>query len=204
MCAIFSANSKKEFRDLYELNRTRGDFSYGGMYIWNDKRFVIDKQKGEALSSNIPDDADLYIGHTRAPTATTGQFNWNNTHPFIYGDHIVAHNGIISNCIELAFYKKIEVDSELIPFTLQASTQGYADGLQKLRGTFAIWDYNIRHEELIIARSANPIWLHPDTNSFSSIEFPESFLIEEGKVYLLSQPFEIIETFSYTSPYFIP
>src|SRR3972149_12230551 len=117
MCGIYGTTNEKDFIDLYNLNKERGSFSVGNLFVGIDK-FSIVKGKSFNIINDIPSGYKLYLGHTRAPTNTVTYFDYNEAHPFIYGDWCVGHNGIILNFQKLKKEYKIpnSVDSSCIPF----------------------------------------------------------------------------------------
>lgn len=127
MCGIFGWQLKKNQKLsaeqrmvvavlLGKLNEERGTDSFG----W------YDHDTGEIARGvgRIGPQAmkmarhDSLIGHTRK--STTGAITIENAHPFVYGDIVGAHNGIIHNhddlnkAREAAGFKKFEVDSQHI------------------------------------------------------------------------------------------
>ncbi len=64
----------------------------------------------------------IYLGHNQAPTSSAREWNEHTSHPFISGDWIVAHNGIITNYNELIDEyipcHNNPVDSSIIPTLL--------------------------------------------------------------------------------------
>jgi glucosamine 6-phosphate synthetase-like amidotransferase/phosphosugar isomerase protein len=153
---------------------------------------------------------DIYfLYHSRGPTVETKGFNPDNNHPFTYGDWIVAHNGIISNFESLG--KKYfpeedftgKTDSCIIPRLL--SIKSMSDALSELEGTFAVWMYNKKLNQLYLARSASTLFVNYDTGVFSSTEFEGSKALQEGCIYEIADSHHIIKVdhFKYDSPYFL-
>ena len=77
---------------------------------------------------------EIILGHTRQ--ATSGIVNNKNAHPFIKGNIVGAHNGIVSN--ELEIDGKAEVDSELIFMMLNKNKNNFKKTFKRLSGSFAI------------------------------------------------------------------
>jgi len=65
MCGIFCAVEKDKFLELYDLNKERGNFSFGALY---DNRTPSVHKTTDLNPEDIPSDAIIYLGHTRAPT----------------------------------------------------------------------------------------------------------------------------------------
>lgn len=225
MCGIFGATEFERYTTLYNLNKKRGTFSYGGLFI--DKgMFAMIKAPGVIeLGENIQlsearkiKDFKMYLGHTQAPTSSQRQFTKDTSHPFRCGNWLVAHNGVLSN------YNKIlenikdtstvnEVDTSLIPALIN---QNYNEGAEKdevlaicdalelLEGTFGLWIYNIQSENLYLARSGSTVYADFISNEFSSVKTGKYQLIDEGTVYILTREgITGVGEFSTNSPFYI-
>lgn len=155
--------------------------------------------------------ADSYLGHLRAPTGNSRAFSTIHSHPFEYGDWIVAHNGIITNHDSLVeSVHNIEgkerdyhyqVDSSLIPYLLH--WHGF-EAFNKLKGTWACWMYNTQLKALYITRSDNTLFIDFD-GGFSSAPIEGYIPLPERKIFKLNgKSYE--HSFSYnTKPtYFVP
>jgi predicted glutamine amidotransferase len=148
-----------------------------------------------------------YLYHSRGPTTETKNFNVINNHPFFYGDWIVAHNGIISNFIELGrkYFPDEDftgrTDSCIIPRML--SIKPMKDALEELKGTFTLWMWNRANGSLYICRSGNTLFVN-NNGDFCSTKFKDSEPLEEGFIYTIKN--NIIQKdkeFKSYSPYFI-
>lgn len=212
MCGIFGSINKKEFFDLYLANKTRGDFSVGIFCVKNDT-FILLKKKDTLQPEDIPDGYNLYLGHTRAPTGIVTKFDFQDSHPVVYGNWVVGHNGIIHNFGELKEIYEItsSLDSFCIPFLLQGFQDNgicEVEALQKtcllLDGIFGCFLYNTRTTNLYLVRGAS--LLHVSKNSsFSSVPVQEMKLLSEGVIYKLEANLKQIEVgkFKYDSPYYL-
>ena len=80
------------------------------------------------------------IGHNRS--ATFGQINIDNAHPFQYGHITGAHNGTLTDWHELVGFKENDVDSKSIFMTIEEKGIDYC--WKSFRGDTAIvyWDSN--------------------------------------------------------------
>ena len=96
----------------------------------------------------------LIIGHTRQ--ATTGNVTARNAHPFKWGKIVGAHNGIVSNHLEID--KKVEVDSEVIFKLLNKEKNNFQKVFKRLSGSFAIVWVNLDEPNSVyLIRQDNPL-----------------------------------------------
>lgn len=98
------------------LNDRRGGDSWGYFTLEANKQPFIKrglKQLGSSDVSKMFDKPMLFM-HSRA--ATTGGVTIDNSHPFEIGDIVGAHNGIISNAMDmnLKYKRNFSVDSQHI------------------------------------------------------------------------------------------
>lgn len=101
---------------LGKLNEERGTDSFG--WYDHDTGEIARGVGRVGPQARLMAKHDSLIGHTRK--STTGASTIENAHPFVYGDIVGAHNGIVHNHDELnkareaAGFKKFEVDSQHI------------------------------------------------------------------------------------------
>ena len=207
ICGIIGSKDPKTFEKLCRLNESRGNYSFGGLYLEKqpcyEQRFFI--HRGAGVLQGVHPGFDYYLGHNRAPTSNTFEFDPTNSHPFQVGNWIVAHNGIIRNFDELRekYRTTFQVDSNIIPFLLDMYEKGMSDLVERyedlctmhtaiyrafseLSGTFGCWIYNIQYKVVFIIRGTNSIYYSPTDLSFSSVEFEGSNMLVDGMVYQLS------------------
>jgi len=167
------------------------------------------KKQGTIDDIDIPSDYSLYLGHTRAPTGDSREFNPNDSHPFQCGYWIVGHNGIIRNFGSLqqkyAADFSFNVDSAIIPYLISLHDTGnvvYAmrSALELLDGIYGLWMYDLKRHKLYLARSASTVYYNEV--SFSSRHVEGLQLLEEGYIYDFFER-KTISQFSYSSPYFV-
>lgn len=126
-----------KIRLLFALNQPRGEHSAGYYNHITGKHFNqrVDKTVGKPIDKLLPNfkpaPTNLLIGHTRA--ATVGARNYQNAHPFVYGNVCLAHNGTLTNLdLLLAKYSNlfpkgnfnrnnISVDSRIFPAYMDAA-----------------------------------------------------------------------------------
>lgn len=209
MCGIFGSTNKKEFFDLYLLNKTRGDFSVGIFCVKSDN-FILLKKKGTLQLEDIPNGYDLYFGHTRAPTGVVAGFDFQDSHPVVYRDWIVGHNGIIHNFEDLKSVYRIEsdLDSFSIPVLLQhfqdnvCEVEAIQQTLEQLDGIFGCFLYNTQTCNLYLVRGASLLYMKKPF-CFSSLPALGMDLLQEGVIYKLGELVEEVGRFNFDSPYWV-
>jgi len=219
MCGIFGSTEKQKFITLYNLNKKRGNFAVGTLFH-NQSTMVIRKYEGVVepvrLFKNEEEvDFQMYLGHTQAPTSAKRDYSLNTSHPFEYGDWIVAHNGVLTNFDEIKneFDPKWKnpVDSSVIPLlfsSLKKYSKNYEEqdvicsALSLLEGTFGLWIVNKRSAKSYIARCGSTLFADIYSNTFSSVKFPESEPLEEGTLYHVTpEGLTTVGTFDFNSPF---
>lgn len=133
MCGIFGSFKFNEYEKLYNVNKKRGTFAYGSLYVTNTtnpgiaKDLYVRKREGVTTLSGdyaFEHDYDMFLGHTQAPTSAARKYSPVTSHPFDSIDYMVAHNGVLENTTELLKDIHMEdmhdnpVDSSIIPILL--------------------------------------------------------------------------------------
>ena len=219
MCGIFCSDDLSTFEVLGEANKERGNFSTGILFT-NGKRHNILRIEGGANwdETKLPVEKGwLYLGHNLAPTETGRKWFERTSHPFEYGNWVVAHNGVLTNYHELKekFLPKHDcgVDSSVIPALLYENdsilgpSKGEIDEisniiqtLELLEGTFALWIMNKKTKNLYIARQGSTLFYKG--NNISSIKGKGYRQVKEGVLYKLSHKgLKKIDEFVTQSPF---
>lgn len=168
MCAIFGwfnpemprgANKEKLLKQLARKSQAWGNKSFG-MAAMIDGELDAVKYTGPAsqwLEQNSKTlkkwaSSKVLLGHTRMPTH--GAVTKANTHPFVIGDWVAAHNGVIDNSAKLmaksVYVAKGETDSE--EALCYAVTHEFAkEALAKIDGYFAFEAMKKDGTELVLA-----------------------------------------------------
>ena len=203
MCGIVLAKQVETFVELCTLNESRGNYSFGGLYL-NTDGYMLQRRAGTIFGA--PHGFNTYLGHNRAPTSNVDHFDPNNSHPFTYGDWIVAHNGIIRNFQDLQelYHTDFQVDSNIIPFLLEQ--EPIVEIFEKLVGTFGCWIYNIRTKHIYVYRSTNSLFYSKSLNAISSAEFKDSIMMKDNTLFhYTDEGVAELHTFDSTeSPFYIP
>lgn len=212
MCAIFGSSKLSIFKSLYTANMHRGDFAFGGVFIGRSRGGDVIKVPGIYDFSQNTESVTYFTGHTQAPTSTAQRFNEDTSHPFIYNDWVVCHNGIITN------YKKLKkslivdaanvVDSSIIPVMLSIECNDYTlvEGIEKvlsqIEGTHTTSLYNKTYNRLFIARCGSTLYVNKD--DYSSSVFEGCSEVAEGSLLeLVDNSFKVVGRFKNNSPFFI-
>ena len=220
MCGIFGTTELERYKTLYKLNQDRGSFAYGGCYV-NDEEHAVQKVGGIVEPATLLGTYNYCLGHTQGPTSSVREFQGETSHPFIVGEWIVAHNGVLSNDQELIAKFSLEretseVDSSVIPALLDYhevflpgrdhEIESITDTLMELCGTYALWIVNKKSHNIYLARVGSTLFLSKDRREFSSKttkgfkSIPEGVLLKYNKDKMI---FEQVSVFEYDSPYLI-
>ena len=226
MCGIFGSNDFKRYVKLYDQNKKRGNFSFGGLFIDRKMHAIVKTPGTIVLNKNLElkykkkkkaiTTFNIFLGHTQAPTSSRRTASQDVIHPFICGDWNVAHNGVLTNDKMLkkglakSYYN--EVDSSVIPGLLHVCdrTTKKKDEifcicrvLSKLEGTFGLWIFNAVTQNVYLARSGSTLYADILTNDFSSLPNKGFELLKEGTLYLLTtEGVTVVGEFKPNSPFF--
>lgn len=212
MCGIFGGNNDIDYTDLYELNKERGDFSFGAY-----TNYAVLKSKEPNYHALKVKGGGVRGFHTRAPTSFVTEFNEYDSHPFQYGSVIVGHNGIIENHTALrqkyGYINDIsQVDSAIIPVLIHQFRNSERDNIQAisktlslLKGTFALWI--VIGFRMYLARSSSTLYSHQKDSNILFSSYPVNkevdVLLDEGKIYELSDELRIVGEFKTKTPFFV-
>jgi glucosamine 6-phosphate synthetase-like amidotransferase/phosphosugar isomerase protein len=220
MCAIFGSFNKEMFEILHNANIQRGSWS-GSMTGINEPNnkvpYVVNRWPGSAKIEEKTQKTkhSLYLGHLQAPTGANRVWAENTTHPFIIGDWVIAHNGVITNQDKLVFeYNdgvKVSVDSKLIPILANrffnndvACIESISKALSLIEGTFSVWIFNNKNKKVYIARQGSTLYADKKGN-FSSINSSNKWEeVPEGKIFeLTANGLTLAGQFKCSSPFFV-
>lgn len=223
MCGIFGATEEEQFLTLYQLNQKRGNFATslcfinkkGDMHIhrWSG---TVEPQHIKKILKQIDDKIIFYAGHNQAPTSSKRKYSVETAHPFNTQHYTIAHNGVLTNFNELKemFDPKWKnpVDSSIIPFICTMYEEEFPDStnieaithsLGKLDGTFGLWIYDSDLNTMFLARCGSTLFADKLNNSFSSIKFKGSEVLDEGCLYQLTpEGVTAVGMFDCDSPFF--
>ena len=204
MCGIFCSNNLSTFEILDQANKKRGNFSTGIFYTYKNANYKIIRKEGQIDFNEIKlpqGNGFLYLGHNQAPTETGRDYVEINSHPFQFGDWVVAHNGVITNFNELvdkhAAFHHNPVDSSIIPGLLDEFEYNskpcetpkdeqklILKVLELLKGTFAVWIINIKTMNIYIARQGSTLFYKG--SNVSSVKGYRYREVKEGILYSYS------------------
>lgn len=154
---------------LILANQARGTDSAGVAAINYDGAYDVLKVathpwrfvQRDDVQSLLRTDAPLMIGHTRM-TSMGGDITDENAHPFVEGNVIGAHNGIINNYMQLD--KTVRVDSQAVFRLLDQHPEAHDYVFPKVSGSCALswWD----------GREADALYLVAHNNPLSAAFVP--------------------------------
>lgn len=217
MCAIFGSKNLKIFGRLYQQNLVRGEFAYGGVYLTKNTPIIVKKEGKETLAEKYNNSVLFYSGHTQAPTSSAQTYNTDTSHPFIFNDWVVSHNGVLTNHKLLRTQYNIiantnnVVDSSIIPILLSKFTAAEAlDELDVvirvmslLEGTHSTAIHNIQSGNFYITRCGSTLFKDYNGN-YSSTSFEGSEIVSDGSIYKYTDnTFHQVGSFKPKSPFFI-
>lgn len=148
---------------LLIANQVRGTDSTGVAAINYDGNFTVLKSAEEPLKfvarqdlqSLVRTDAPLMIGHTRM-TSMGNDVTDENAHPFVEGQVIGAHNGIINNYMQLD--RSVNVDSQAVFRMLDSHPDAYDYVFPRVSGSAALTWWDARDPEAVfIVAHMNPL-----------------------------------------------
>ena len=140
----------------------------------------------------------IYLGHNQAPTSSERVWREHCSHPFVVGNWVVAHNGVLTNFGKLKekYLKDHEnpVDSSIIPALLHKFEKKFMkvktaenerkciiNVLKLLKGTYGVWIVNVKSLNIYVARQGSTLFF--DKDSFSSIKGDTYEEVKEGMLY---------------------
>ena len=215
MCGIYGALSRKDFLKLRDVNKKRGDFCNSFLMVNNDQ-FEVHKVPFTAKAYSFPRKTkyDLYLGHTQAPTSSKRVFTPVTSHPFVYENWFIAHNGVLTNFKKLKeeFCPEWEnpVDSSIIPFLLYITQQHIKDPvkaisstLELLEGNFGLWMWDADTKTTYLAKCGVTLYARLLDNMFSTVQFSDFEPLEDGTIYQLThEGITEVGSFDCESPFF--
>lgn len=197
MCGIVALLSKYKttlyktdealFRQMLYAGALRGWDATGVFGVTEHGNATIVKQATPAgwflgtkeyteFAERVSKDFRMVVGHNRK--ATHGDRKDEDAHPFMSGDIILVHNGMINN--HKLLDTKATVDSHAVAKAFHKD--GYLETLKKIDGAYAFIWYNIKEKSLNFIRN--------DKRPLTLIETSSKFLLcSEGKMgeWLLSR-----------------
>ena len=217
MCGIYGSYNASKFEILDTANQVRGNFA-SGLYYHDGKNFDFQRTEGSFNWNDIKlPNGFIYLGHNQAPTSSIRVWNERNSHPFVYKNWVVAHNGVLTNFNELkrTYLQDHEngVDSSIIPAllshfekigstanTIERETELIKHVLDLLEGTFGLWIVNTVTLNVYIARQGSTLFF--DKNSFSSAKGQDYDVMKEGSIYKFTKKgFKVVGSFEPKSPF---
>ena len=189
MCSIIGSFSSETFKELLELNKSRGSFSYS-LTVLNPftNNAVTTKGFGDfdlSLLDDITPNSYL-LGHCQAPTNGLHKLV-ERIHPYVNADGIkLLHNGIIKS-------KNMKILNEKMGTNYEWDTQALAEyiipdlipRLSDIEGSFACVLVE-PHTFVKVFRNAIAPLFTDGKGNLSSTKFEPSVSIKENTFYVLS------------------
>lgn len=181
MCGVFGAIGKNYNLDkvkmLTLLNESRGGHAtgfYNGKLLYKKAVGAEEFLKETELKKYLNVKADYILGHTRYGTHGSNTDS-KNAHPFLYGDIVGMHNGVINNTysLEKQLGVRLTVDSEYVFESLSKANnyKEYNKRLEILEGYWGlVW---------VDLRDYNKVWLSCHNNTIY-------YFIDNGVLYYSS------------------
>lgn len=220
MCGIYGSSDRDIYLTLQKLNKTRGS-KVTSNFLLMDDGFEIHKIPKTARNYKFPrKKINFYLGHNQAPTSSVRTFNPITSHPFVFDNWIVAHNGVLTNFKELneQFADgdwNNPVDSSIIPFIIrvfeemtESNTKEDAiiHALSVLEGTFGLWIFNTETQNTYLAKCGVTLFADRIDNIFSSVRDKKKTLesLEDGTLYQLTKEgITVVGMFDCDSPFYV-
>jgi hypothetical protein len=148
---------------LLIANQVRGTDSTGLAAIDYDGHYDIMKYAIEPWKFVNRDDTQsmlrtpspIMMGHTRM-TSMGNDITDNNAHPFVEGNVIGAHNGVINNYVQLDH--TVRVDTQAVLRELDKNPEGYDFAFSKVSGSCALTWWDMREPDaLFLVAHLNPL-----------------------------------------------
>jgi hypothetical protein len=207
MCSIIGSYRKEKFKELVEINKTRGTFSYSVTVIevLNNNIAEIIKDFGEINYDIIEcyEDYEFYfLAHQQAPTNSLVKLK-ERIHPAIINNSYLYHNGIITNKGLDIIKNEISVNDIdinlsgwdtyiLLKFIEQSSDTTF--NLSKIIGGFAC--VLLKDKEFLLFRNSSSIIYFDYHLNISSTKFNDSVEAVPGHIYKFDLSNRTIKLFS--------
>lgn len=200
MCGIYGSKKFNTYLNLYKLNKSRGNFAQGHLFVSKSNKYDIKKSSGsiDYTNFNYTDTKyRLFLGHTQSPTGSVREYSYNNSHPFENENWVLAHNGVLNNykLIQTKYNldpDKYAVDSSvIIPvidyYNINRQTEeinSITQALNELEGTYSIFLYNKKTKNFYIARNGSTLFYSDKDFEFSSCETNNMLPVSDCSLYL--------------------
>ena len=119
-------------------------------------------------------DLQALLGHNRK--STFGNISDENSHPFIYGDIYLLHNGTLTGGI--LKYKEYNVDSEYVADMLNKHLSNPEKALEMITGAYSLVWYNLKTDTINFARNNQRPMFFANTKRGSLVYASEMKMID--------------------------
>jgi hypothetical protein len=207
MCGIFGSTDSSKLKDLAGFNVKRGNLAFGGLSLADNQEVIFRYSQPYSEELNIPS-GDFILCHSLASTGDAKRI-----HPFETDRFIMAHNGILLNYKKYNSWKIGPVDSQYLLGGIQNSVDGQIGVIKSIQvinglmeGQRACWMWDRFDKIAYFWRVMSPLFYNLNPFTFSSTEFENSIMMEEGSIYSYdyrNNLFSKCETFKFYSPYLV-
>lgn len=206
MCGIFGGYKVKNLDNLAQFNVKRGNLGFGGLSISRGQEIIFRYSMPYHKELSIPA-GDLIFCHTLASTGDAKRI-----HPFETDRFVLAHNGILLDYKFQDWYIG-PVDSQYLLGGIQYKVNEGMSVIRAIKGTNeqlkgqrACWLWDKFEKIAYFWRVMSPLFYVEKPFTFSSAEFEDSKMLEEGTVYSFdyrNDLFSKCETFKFYSAYLV-
>lgn len=207
MCGIFGGCNIQDLDILAQFNVKRGNLGFGGLSISRGQEIIFRYSMPYHKELYVPK-SDLILCHTLASTGDAKRI-----HPFETDRFVLAHNGILLNYKKFANWKIGPVDSQYLLGGIQASVDGQIGVIKSIQvinglmeGQRSCWMWDKFEKIAYFWRVMSPLFYNLNPFTFSSAEFKDSRMLEEGTIYSFdyrNNLFSECETFKFYSAYLV-
>ena len=197
MCSILGSFEKEKIRELVDVNKHRGNFSYS-ITAWDiEENLIVEQYKDfgdfdhKKLDKIIDRDDIYYLCHVQAPTGGMME-DITRVHPVRIDTSYLFHNGILQRRTIKKLQKKYSEANDFDSYLLLKSLieEGF-EGLSDIEGLFTC--AYIRQNALHLFRTKHGK-LYADANlSISSEKFPDSFMINYDTIYRMNLKDKVLD-----------
>lgn len=207
MCGIVGGTDFQQVKNLLPFNVKRGNLAFGGLSISQNQETIFRYAQPYSEELYIPL-GDIVFCHLLASTGDAKR-----VHPFETDQFIMAHNGILLNYKKFNNWRIGPVDSQYLLGGIQNSVKGGMPVVKStqvinelMEGQRACWLWDRFEKMAYFWRVMAPLFYRLNPFVFSSSEFEDSVMMEEGLIYSYdyqSNLFLECEKFKFYSPYLV-
>lgn len=205
MCGIVGGTDIQTIKKLLPFNVKRGNLGFGGLSIAPNQEIIFRYNQPFSDDLFIPD-GNLIMCHLLAATGDAKRI-----HPFETDRFIMAHNGILLDYKSFKHWNIGPVDSQYLLGGIQYSANAGKNPVESIKlvngwmnGQRACWLWDRFDKIAYFWRVMSPLFYTLNPFVFSSSEFENSRMMEEGLIYSYQNNLlKEVEKFKFYSPYLV-